>query len=155
MSEPVPPPRHAALSIPSDCVTRSVLGHVTNKWGTLALIALSDGTRRWNEIKRALDGVSEKMLAQCLQALVADGFVLREQKPTMPPHVEYSLTAEGRAVTELLIPLVERIALHTGELATLIQRAEDPGRWMRAAEAAPGAEPSPSRNTPERRPAGR
>ncbi|WP_051606817.1 winged helix-turn-helix transcriptional regulator [Microbacterium sp. CH12i] len=116
-----------ALSIPANCVTRGVLGHVTNKWGMLALLVLSDGTRRWSEIRRALDGVSEKMLAQCLQALVEDGFILREQKPTMPPHVEYSLTKDGREVTALLLPLVERVATHTGELAALTQLAIESG----------------------------
>lgn len=119
------PPR-PPLSIPADCATRAVLGHVTNKWGTLILLALSDGTRRWSELRRALDGVSEKMLAQCLQALIADGFILREQRPTMPPHVEYSLTKVGREVTELLVPLFERIALHTGELTELTGPPGDP-----------------------------
>ncbi|WP_051423004.1 winged helix-turn-helix transcriptional regulator [Arthrobacter sp. MA-N2] len=117
-------PHRSTLSIPADCATRAVLGHVTNRWGTLILLALSDGTLRWNELRRALDGVSEKMLSQCLQSLISDGFILREQKPTMPPHVEYSLTKVGREITELLVPLFERIAFHTGELTELTQPTE-------------------------------
>ncbi|MBD8045372.1 helix-turn-helix transcriptional regulator [Arthrobacter sp. Sa2BUA2] len=117
-------PNRSTLSIPADCATRAVLGHVTNKWGTLILLALSEGTLRWNELRRALDGVSEKMLSQCLQALIADGFILREQRPTMPPHVEYSLTNLGQEVTELLVPLFERIARHTGELTDLTRPAD-------------------------------
>jgi DNA-binding HxlR family transcriptional regulator len=126
MPRPAEESHRAALSVPADCATRAVLGHVTNKWGTLILLALSDGTLRWNELRRALDGVSEKMLAQCLQALISDGFILREQRPTMPPHVEYSLTKVGREVTDLLVPLFERIAFHTGELTQLTSPAGDP-----------------------------
>lgn len=115
--QPLPP-----RTLPAGCDTRGVLGHVTNKWGTLALLALSDGPLRWSELRRALDGVSEKMLAQCLQTLTDDDFVIRTQRQAMPPHVEYALTDAGRDITALLIPLVERVARHTGELGELFPR---------------------------------
>ncbi|GAB3248813.1 winged helix-turn-helix transcriptional regulator [Kineosporia babensis] len=101
--------------IPADCDARAVLTHVTNKWGTLAMLALRGGPRRWNELLRGIDGVSEKMLAQNLKALVEDGFVIREQRPSMPPHVVYSLTPEGLEVAHLLAALAERVAAHVGE----------------------------------------
>ena len=61
----------------ADCPSRSVLDHVTSRWGSLVLILLLKGTHRFSELARGIGGVSEKMLAQSLQALEADGFVLR------------------------------------------------------------------------------
>ena len=92
------------------CPTRVVLDHVTSKWGVLVLLALSDGTHRWGELRRAVDGISEKMLAQTLRTPEADGLVDRDARPTIPPHVEYSLTPLGRELVDRLLPLVEWIA---------------------------------------------
>ena len=92
------------------CPTRVILDHVTSKWGVLVLLALSDGTHRWGELRRAVDGISEKMLAQTLRTLEADGLVDRDARPTIPPHVEYSLTPLGRELVDRLLPLVEWIA---------------------------------------------
>lgn len=90
------------------CPSRVLLEHVTSKWGVLVLLRLAiDGTLRWAELKRALEGVSEKMLISTLRTLEADGLVLREALPVVPPHVEYSLTDTGREATGLLAPLVE------------------------------------------------
>jgi len=94
------------------CPTRVILDHVTSKWGVLVLLALSDGTHRWGELRRAVDGISEKMLAQTLRILEADGLVNRDARPTIPPHVEYSLTPLGRDLVDRLLPLVEWIALN-------------------------------------------
>ena len=79
-----------------DCPSREVLKHVTSRWGVLVLMVLEGGTRRFSELRRAIGGVSERMLAQTLQWLEADGLVLREAKEVVPPHVEYSLTPLGR-----------------------------------------------------------
>jgi DNA-binding HxlR family transcriptional regulator len=86
--------------------TRLLVEHVTSKWGVLVLLTLDDRTLRWSELKREIDGVSEKMLIQTLQTLEADGLVRREALPVVPPHVEYSLTDDGRAAAGLLAPLV-------------------------------------------------
>lgn len=89
------------------CPSRVVLDHVMSKWGLLVLLSLGDGEpRRWSELRRRAEGVSEKMLAQTLRTLVADGFVLRDAKPVVPPHVEYSLTPRGRELAALLTPLM-------------------------------------------------
>ena len=69
-----------------------LLDHITSRWGVLILVALSSGTMRWGELRRWARGISEKMLAQTLRTLEADGLVLREQRPVVPPHVDYSLT---------------------------------------------------------------
>ncbi|MEV0847719.1 helix-turn-helix domain-containing protein [Streptomyces sp. NPDC049954] len=82
------------------CPSRGILEHVTSRWAVLILAALLDRTHRFSALRRTVGGVSEKMLAQTLQALERDGFVLREAKPVIPPHVEYSLTPVGREVAE-------------------------------------------------------
>ena len=94
------------------CSTRVILDHIMSKWGVLVLAALSDGTYRWGELRRAVDGISEKMLATTLRTLVDDGIVHRESFPTVPPHVEYSLTPLGRDLMERMLPLIGWVADH-------------------------------------------
>jgi DNA-binding HxlR family transcriptional regulator len=89
------------------CTSRVTLEHVTGRWGILAMVALRDGTLRFNALRRRVSGVSEKMLAQTLQALERDGFVSREAQPTIPPKVEYSLTPSGVKTAELLMGLID------------------------------------------------
>ena len=94
-----------------DCPSRDVLKHVTSRWGVLLLVALMGGTYRFSDLRRKVGGVSEKMLAQTLRWLEADGFVLRKSHDTVPPHVEYSLTPLGLAVgqrVEALADWIER-----------------------------------------------
>ncbi|RYG65476.1 transcriptional regulator [bacterium] len=79
----------------ADCPTREVLKHITSRWGIFILVALLEGTHRFSDLRRKINGVSEKMLAQTLQWLENDGFVLRTSYPVVPPHVEYSLTPLG------------------------------------------------------------
>ncbi|WP_223626650.1 helix-turn-helix domain-containing protein [Microbacterium sp. EST19A] len=94
------------------CGTRVVLDHIMSKWGVLVLSSLSDGTHRWGELRREVDGISEKMLASTLRTLADDGLVHRESLPTVPPHVEYSLTPLGRDLMERMLPLMEWVADH-------------------------------------------
>jgi DNA-binding HxlR family transcriptional regulator len=96
--------------LPEKCPTRTVLDHVTSKWGVLILVALSERSLRWGELRRVVEGISEKMLAQTLKTLEADGFVDRDAQPTIPPRVDYSLTSRGRELTERLLPLMNWIA---------------------------------------------
>src|SRR6476619_7488921 len=64
-------------TLTANCPSRVVLDHVTSKWGVLVLAALADGTLRWGELRRQVDGISEKMLAATLRIFEADGFVHR------------------------------------------------------------------------------
>jgi len=80
----------------TDCPQRLILEHVTSRWGTLVLIALLERSYRFSELRRQVGGVSEKMLAQTLQTLERDGFVLRDAKPVIPPRVDYTLTPLGK-----------------------------------------------------------
>jgi len=89
------------------CSSRHLLADVTGKWGVLALAALNEGTYRFNALRRRVDGVSEKMLAQTLQALQRDGLVHREVQAAIPPRVEYSLTPSGRRIAVKLQQLID------------------------------------------------
>ncbi|MFJ3580739.1 winged helix-turn-helix transcriptional regulator [Streptomyces sp. NPDC090127] len=91
------------------CQSRATLEHVTGRWGILTLGALHDGTFRFNELRRRVDGVSEKMLSQTLHALERDGLVHREAQLTNPPRVDYTLTPLGREVAERLVGLIELV----------------------------------------------
>src|SRR6478609_8199615 len=102
--------------LPSACPSRIVLNHVTSTWGVLILVALSQSDLRWGELRRTVQGISEKMLAQTLRTLEKDGFVLRTAQPTIPPRVDYSLTERGRDVTEHLLPLMSWIAANADEI---------------------------------------
>lgn len=94
------------------CPSREVLKHVTSRWGVLVLIALQRGTHRFSELRRRIGGVSERMLAQTLQWLEADGFVARRAFPVVPPHVEYTLTPLGEEVAEKVRLLADWIELN-------------------------------------------
>ncbi|MFJ7153767.1 winged helix-turn-helix transcriptional regulator [Streptomyces sp. NPDC101118] len=91
------------------CPSRETLGHVTGRWGSLTVTALYDGACRFNELRRRVDGVSEKMLSQTLHALERDGIVHREAQPTNPPRVDYELTPLGRGVAERLMALIDLV----------------------------------------------
>jgi DNA-binding HxlR family transcriptional regulator len=103
-TEPSPPDRAADVT-DRMCPSRGVLEHVTSRWGVLVLIALTERGYRFSELRRRVSGVSEKMLAQTLQTLERDGFVLREAHPVIPPRVDYSLTPLGRQAAALVSEL--------------------------------------------------
>jgi len=95
------------------CPTREVLDHVMSRWAPLVLAALSDDEPlRWSELRRRVEGVSEKMLAQTLRTLEHDGLVFRDARPVVPPHVEYSLTPLGTELVAHLMPLLTWIVEH-------------------------------------------
>ncbi|MCC9308806.1 helix-turn-helix transcriptional regulator [Kitasatospora sp. RB6PN24] len=107
-----------------NCPSRHVLKDVTHAWGSLTLAALLDGSFRFNELRRRVDGVSEKMLSQTLHALERDGLVHREAQLTNPPRVDYQLTELGTTVAR---QLQELIALVEGRLPEVLaaQQAYD------------------------------
>ncbi|KQX93779.1 MULTISPECIES: winged helix-turn-helix transcriptional regulator [Streptomyces] len=91
------------------CPSRGTLEHVTGRWGSLTLGALSGNRLRFNELRRRVDGVSEKMLSQTLHALERDGLVHREAQPTNPPRVDYELTPLGHEVAGRLLGLIQLV----------------------------------------------
>ncbi|WP_246395804.1 winged helix-turn-helix transcriptional regulator [Gluconacetobacter tumulisoli] len=95
VTDVAPDPDHA------DCrkVSR-VLARVGDKWSVLVVMLLGDGPRRFNEIRRMIGGISQRMLTLTLRGLERDGMVTRTIYPTIPPRVEYALTAQGRSLRE-------------------------------------------------------
>jgi DNA-binding HxlR family transcriptional regulator len=93
----------------TDCPARDMVDHVTSRWGIWVLISLRSNDLRFFELRESIQGISEKMLAQTLRALVQDGLVWREVEPTTPPQVSYGLTEFGRDVGEPLAELFNRI----------------------------------------------
>ncbi|MEU0359064.1 winged helix-turn-helix transcriptional regulator [Streptomyces cyaneofuscatus] len=91
------------------CPSRSTLEHATGRWGSLTLGALYEESLRFNELRRRVDGVSEKMLSQTLHALERDGLVLRKAQPVNPPRVDYELTPLGREVAGRLLGLIHLV----------------------------------------------
>ena len=90
----------------TDCPSREILEHLTNKWSVLVLRCLTEGVHRFSELKQRIEGVSEKMLAQTLKMLERDGFILRTVYPVVPPKVEYQLTMTGSQAAEKLMHLI-------------------------------------------------
>lgn len=88
------------------CPVRDVLDCIGDRWSLLTLTALANGTIRFTQLKRAIGDVSQRMLAQTLRTLERDGYVTRKAYPTIPPKVEYSLTALGKSLLEKIEPLV-------------------------------------------------
>jgi DNA-binding HxlR family transcriptional regulator len=84
------------------CPSRQILDVLANKWTMLTMGALSGGPMRFGELRRRLDGITQKMLTQTLRALERDGLVTRTIYPTIPPRVEYAATGLGQSVTALL-----------------------------------------------------
>lgn len=111
----------------ASCPTRRTLEHVTGRWGTLIMMALREGPVRFNELRRRVDGVSEKMLSQGLQALERDGFVAREVQSTMPPRVEYQLTPLGVETSDRLKELVRFLEGRMPEVVAAQARYDDAG----------------------------
>ncbi|MBU1214652.1 MAG: helix-turn-helix transcriptional regulator [Gammaproteobacteria bacterium] len=109
----------------TNCPSREILNHVTSRWGVLVLSALMDGTHRFSELRRKIDGVSEKMLAQTLQQLEMDGFVDRVSYPVVPPHVEYSLTPLGEQIGAQIDSLVDWIESNLAKILKEQQKRQD------------------------------
>lgn len=83
----------------TDCgATREILNRVGDKWSVLVVVLLGEGTMRFNEIRRAVDGISQRMLTSTLRGLERDGLVKRTVHPTNPPQVEYTLTKLGQTL---------------------------------------------------------
>src|SRR5690606_17882162 len=97
-----------------DCASRAVLHNVTGRWGVLALVALREGAYRFSALRRRVDGVSERMLSQTLQALERDGMVHREVLEAIPPRVEYTLAELGAEVAERLEALIVVLGSNIG-----------------------------------------
>lgn len=100
-----------------NCPTREILSRIADKWTTLVIGLLAEsGSRRFNELRRAIGGISQKMLTQTLRDLERDGLVKRTAYAEIPPRVEYSLTSLGRTLCDPLDALRTWAQNHLGEV---------------------------------------
>src|SRR5437879_4589910 len=89
------------LHVPEDCrAVSEVLARVGDKWTVLVVGVLGDGPKRFNELRRALGSISQRMLTLTLRGLERDGLVTRTMFPSIPPRVDYALTKLGRSLLE-------------------------------------------------------
>ncbi|MEU3014523.1 winged helix-turn-helix transcriptional regulator [Nocardia asteroides] len=112
---------HEATGLPADvysarCPTREVLDHIAGKWTVLIVDALADGTLRYTDLRRRIDGISQKMLTQTLRGLERDGFVTRTVYPTVPPRVDYALTDLGHSLREPITALREWVEVNINRI---------------------------------------
>jgi DNA-binding HxlR family transcriptional regulator len=103
-------------TVRQDCPIREVLDRVGDKWSTLIVLKLGKGTRRFSELHREVDGISQRMLTLTLRALERDGLVSRTVHPTVPPRVDYELTALGRTLLTPITALHEWAVAHRDDI---------------------------------------
>jgi DNA-binding HxlR family transcriptional regulator len=108
-------PRHSGLAESCQPV-RAILSRVGDKWSVLIVIALRDGPQRFNELKRAANTISQRMLTLTLRGMERDGFVKRTVTPTNPPRVDYELTALGHSLREPVEALGRWALAHQSEI---------------------------------------
>ncbi len=117
MTVPLPDPNT------EDCrALSSILARVGDKWTVLIVVLLGDGPKRFNEIKRMVGGISQRMLTFTLRGLERDGLVNRTVLPTAPPRVDYELTKLGGTLWQAVEPLSSWARAHVGEILTSRER---------------------------------
>ena len=94
----------------------SVLSRIGDKWSVLVIVTLADGPRRFNELKRVIGGISQRMLTLTLRGLERDGHVTRTIFPTIPPRVDYELTDLGRGLIKPLQALGQWALAHVPDV---------------------------------------
>jgi DNA-binding HxlR family transcriptional regulator len=98
------------------CTVRDVLGRVGDKWSALTIARLGTGTQRFSQLRRDIEGISQRMLTVTLRNLERDGLVSRRIYPEVPPRVEYTLTDLGVSLHESILGLVQWSENHTTEI---------------------------------------
>ncbi|GBQ77457.1 MarR family transcriptional regulator [Acetobacter malorum DSM 14337] len=97
--------RHKSLACSPGCAVEATLQYIDGKWKGVILYHLLQGTLRFNEIRKRLPNITQRMLTTQLRELEHDGFVLRTVYPEVPPKVEYSLTERGRTLEPVIMAL--------------------------------------------------
>ncbi len=104
------------------CPTRQLLQRLGDKWAVMIMNLLMQRTMRFNEIRRCIDGVSQKMLSQTLKNLERDGLITRTAYPTVPVTVEYALTPLGSTLNSTIDALRRWAETHMSEVAEAQKR---------------------------------
>ncbi|WP_427891975.1 winged helix-turn-helix transcriptional regulator [Kribbella sp. GL6] len=113
----------------AECPTRHLLDRIGDKWTSMTVKLLAERhpqTARFSELRRAMPGVSHKMLSQTLQRLAADGLVTRRVEDSVPPSVHYGLTDLGRSLDEPLAMLRDWAETHMSEIEAFKGREGQP-----------------------------
>jgi DNA-binding HxlR family transcriptional regulator len=98
------------------CLARDVLDRIGDRWSVYVIDALAAGTKRFGELRREVEGISQRMLTVTLRALERDGLIARRVYPVIPPRVEYSLTPLGMSLLAIVEALVTWSADHIGDV---------------------------------------
>jgi DNA-binding HxlR family transcriptional regulator len=117
------PPEDRLNVLDQNCESRQALERLADKWTCLVVYALLDGPRRNGELKRTIQGISQKMLTQTLRSMEADGLVRRTVIDVIPPHVEYSLTPLGQTSSQPLVAICQWAMDHLAEMQTARARS--------------------------------
>jgi DNA-binding HxlR family transcriptional regulator len=110
------PPRHTSDTDPT-CELRKILDRIADKWSLLVIYELADGVRRFSELRRAIDGISQRMLTLTLRQLEREGLVNRTVFAVVPPRVDYQLTPLGSTLLDTIQSLVAWAGEHGHEIA--------------------------------------
>ena len=114
---PPPPPPAAIEHTPANCRAREMIARVADKWSMYVIHVLAEtGTVRFSELRRRVDGVSQRMLTVTLRGLERDGLVRRTMHPEVPPRVEYALTPLGATLREIVGELITWSGAHLREV---------------------------------------
>jgi DNA-binding HxlR family transcriptional regulator len=115
--EPIMPGEHAVPGKPAvKCRVREVLGRIGDKWSIFIIFSLGNGPQRFTTLKRAIDGISQRMLTVTLRGLERDGIVSRTMYPVMPPRVDYALTPLGHTLLDAVGALMAWADEHLAEV---------------------------------------
>jgi DNA-binding HxlR family transcriptional regulator len=98
------------------CEVRQILDRVADKWSLLVIVLLADRTRRFTELRREIDGISQRMLTLTVRQLERDGLVRRTVYPVVPPRVDYELTPLGCTLLKTIQSLVAWTTEHLNEI---------------------------------------
>jgi DNA-binding HxlR family transcriptional regulator len=110
--------RRPANVYAADCPSRQVLDLISDKWTPLIIMLLEDDPKRFSELRRSINGISQKMLTQTLRSMERNGLVTRTVYPEVPPRVEYELTSMGETLCAPMQAIVCWAEGHINEITT-------------------------------------
>jgi DNA-binding HxlR family transcriptional regulator len=99
------------------CEVRTILDRIADKWSLLVICVLADGVHRFSQLRREIDGISQRMLTLTLRQLEREGLVTRTVFPVVPPRVDYELTHLGSTLLDTIQELVSWAGKHGNEIA--------------------------------------
>jgi DNA-binding HxlR family transcriptional regulator len=107
------------------CRVRQILDRISDKWSLVVIHQLGSGTKRFTELKRGIDGISQRMLTATLRGLERDGIVHRTVHAVVPPRVDYELTPMGRSLHDAVAPLIGWVYANADDIDAARERYDD------------------------------